>query len=168
MTDESENPDSSEVNISRLTDIATRGKEYREEFETEYFGETIDLKLKPVISQRFLPVAALLEAKLDMDAEEAQEKLEDEKEDGSIDPANFDEEFISIMSELSVRGIDRTYGYAKDGSEEDLRKIFAISDDDEENIGLIGGVVLEIAERVLSISSDAEKAESFRRDGGGE
>lgn len=166
-TDEEENEEQ-EVNISRLTDLATRGKKYREEFDTEYFGETINLKLKPVISNKFLPVAALLEDKMDIDEDEAQEMLEEEKEDGSIDPSNFDEEFIAIMSELSVRGIDRSYGYAKEASKEDLRKVFAISDEEEENIGMIGGIVLEIAERVLSISSDAEKAESFRRDGGGE
>lgn len=168
MTEESE---SKEVNISRLTDLAVRGKEYREEFEFDYMGETVELKLKPVISKRFLPIAALLEDKMDMDAEEAQERLEEEKEVGdedTIDPSNFDEEFIAIMSELSVRGIDLTYGFAKDGTEEQLRRIFAISDEEDENIGLIGGVVLEIAERVLSISSDADKAESFRRDGGGE
>jgi len=169
MTEETEKDDSDDsVNISTLIDLATRGKNYREEFETEYLGETIHLKLKPVISKRFLPIAALLEDKLDMDAEDAQERIEEGKEDGNIDPANFDEEFIAIMSELAVRGIDLTYGFAKDGSEDDLRRVFAISDDEDQNIGMIGGVVLEISEQVLSISSDAKKAESFRRDGGGE
>jgi len=168
MTDDIENEESNDVNISTLREMATRGKNYRKDFEGDYLGDTIHLKLKPVISNRFLPIAALLEEKMDMDAEDAQENLEDAKQDGSIDPSNFDEEFIAIMSELAVRGIDRTAGFAKDGTEEDLREIFAISDNEDENIGLIGGIVLEIAEAVLSISSDAEKAESFRRDGGGE
>lgn len=159
----------SSVNSSRLREMATRGKAFREDFETQYMGETLELVLKPVISKRFLPVAALLEAKMDIDEDEAQEMLEEEAgEDGSIDPANFDEEFISIMSELAVRGIDRTTGFAEGETEDGLREIFAIADDEDENIGLIGGVVLEIAEAVLSISSDAEKAESFQRDGGSE
>lgn len=166
---ETEEADQTEFNGSRLREMATRGKAYREDFDTEYMGETMELVLKPVISKRFLPVAALLEAKMDMDEEEAQELLEEEAEDdGSIDPSNFDEEFISIMSELAVRGIDRTEGFAGGETEDGLREIFAISDDEDENIGLIGGVVLEIAEAVLSISSDAETAESFRRDGGSE
>jgi hypothetical protein len=172
MTDNSENADSEDnVNISRLRNLATRGKEYREDFETEYVGETMNLQLQPVISKRFLPIAAMLEDKMDMDAEEAQERLEEEKEDGDdpdIDPANFDEEFVMIMSELAVRGIDPEAGDAEGEDEDGLREIFAISDSEDENIGLIGGVVLQIAERVLSISSDADKAESFRRDGGGE
>jgi hypothetical protein len=171
MTEETENTDSNDINISKLRELAKRGKAYRESFQAEYMGETIDLQLKPVISKRFLPIAALLEDKMDMEAEEAQERLEEEREAGdeqTIDPSNFDEEFIAIMSELAIRGIDREYGFAKDGTEDDLREIFAISDDEDANIGLIGGLVLEIAERVLSISSDAEKAESFRRDGGGE
>jgi hypothetical protein len=172
MSEESEKSDSNDsVNISRLREMSTRGKAYREDFETQYFGETLELVLKPVISKRFLPIAALLEDKMDMEPEEAQEQLEEDMEAGkteSIDPSNFDEEFIKIMSELSVRGIDRTQGFAEGETEDGLREIFAISDDEDENIGMIGGVVLEIAERVLSISSDAEKAESFRRDGGGE
>jgi hypothetical protein len=169
MSTETDETESSDVNTSRLRGMATRGKEYREDFETEYMGETMELVLKPVISKRFLPIAALLEAKMDMDEEDAQELLEEEAdEDGSIDPSNFDEEFVSIMSELAVRGIDLEAGYAEGETEDGLREIFAISDDEDENIGLIGGVVLEIAEAVLSISSDAEKAESFQRDGGSE
>jgi hypothetical protein len=169
MTGESENNESTDdVNISKLRELATRGKAYREDFDAEYMGETMTLSLQPVISQRFLPIAALLEDKVDMDADEAQEKLEDEKEEGSIDPSDFDEEFVCIMSELAVRGISTDEGYAEGEDEDGLREIFGISDTESENIGLIGGVVLEIAERVLAISSDAEKAESFRRDGGGE
>ncbi len=169
MTEESENPGSDDdVNISRLRNIATQGKLYRETLEVTYFGEDLELHLQPVISQRFLPIAAMLEDKMDMDADEAQDRLENEKEDGSIDPANFDEEFVVIMSELAIRGIDSEKGDAEGETEEGLREIFGISDEEDENIGLIGGIVLEIAERVLSISSDAEKAESFRRDGGSE
>ncbi len=169
MTDESENTSSDDnVNVSKLRELATRGKSYREDFETTYRGEPLELELKPVISKKFLPIAAMLEAKMDMDADDAQERLEDEKEDGSIDPSEFDQEFIAIMSELAVLGIDLNAGFAEGETVEGLREIFAISDDEDENIGLIGGVVLEIAERILSISSDAEKAESFRRDGGSE
>lgn len=171
MTEESESTDSNDVNISKLRELATRGKAYREDFEVDYIGETIELVLKPVISNRFLPIAAVLEEKMEMDAEEAQERLEEGKEvgdDESIDASNFDQEFVKLMSELAIRGIDTNGGFAEGEDEDGLREIFAISDDEEENIGMIGGVVLEIAERVLSISSDAEKAESFRRDGGGE
>ena len=167
MTEDSTDSNN-DVNVSKLRELATRGKAYREDFEAEYMGETMVLSLKPVISQRFLPIAALLEDKVDMDAEEAQEKLEEEKQEGEIDPSDFDEEFVCIMSELAVRGISTDAGYAEGEDEAGLRGIFGISDTESENIGLIGGLVLEIAERVLAISSDAEKAESFRRDGGGE
>lgn len=172
MTEDSEKTDSEDsVNISRLRNLATRGKEYREDFETTYIGEPMELVLQPVISRKFLPIAAALEDKMDMDEDEAQRRLEEEKESGEdsgIDPSQFDEEFVVIMSRLAVKGIDPTAGDAAGEDEEGLKEIFAISDSEDENIGLIGGVVLEIAERVLSISSDAEKAESFRRDGGGE
>lgn len=168
---ESTNQSSDDVNVSKLRELAIRGKEYREDIEVQYVGEDVELVLKPVISQRFLPIAAVLEEKMDMDAEEAQERLEEDLEEGdadTIDPSNFDEQFVSLMSELAIRGIDTESGFAEGEDEEGLREIFGISDNDEENIGLIGGVVLEIAEAVLSISSDADKAESFRRDGGGE
>jgi hypothetical protein len=159
------------VNVSKFRQLATRGKQYREDCDIDYMGETMDLVLKPVISKRFLPIAAILEEKMEMDAEEAQARLEEDKEmgeDESIDASNFDQEFVELMTELAIRGIDTEAGFAEGETEDGLREIFAISDDEEANIGMIGGVALQIAERVLSISSDAEKADKFRRDGGGE
>ena len=159
---------SDSVNISKLRELALRGKNYREEMEVEYVGETLDLCIKPIIGLDFMPIAAYLEDKLEMDADEAQEKLEQEREsgdDGSIDPSNFDREFCEVMSKVAVLGIATDEGDAAGEDEEGLREIFGISEDGD-NIGLIGGTTLLIAERVLDISSDAEKAEKFRRDRG--
>ncbi|MFB6186999.1 MAG: hypothetical protein ABEI86_09070 [Halobacteriaceae archaeon] len=159
-----------DVNISRFREIAIRGREYRNQYDLEYLGETIELYIKPVVDLDFLPIAAILEEKFDMDTDEAKEVIEEEREAGgdeSIDAAEFDEEFVRLMAEVAVLGIDRTQGDVEGESEETLRGIFGISDE-EENIGLIGGASLMVAEQVLEITSDADKAEKFRRDGGGE
>ena len=156
MADETDN-DSNDVNISKLRELALRGKNYREEFETNYLGETLTLYLKPLTDLEFLPIAAFLEEKLDMDTEEAKERIEEEREagdDDSIDIANFDKEFVGIMQEAAAKGVDNTQGDAE-GLDDDL-VLETIRD-------LIGGKSIEIAERVLDISSNAEDAEKFRR-----
>jgi hypothetical protein len=156
MTDETDN-DSNDVNISKLRELALRGKNYREEFETNYLGETLILYLKPLTDLEFLPIAAFLEDKLDMDAEEAKERIEEEREageDDSIDVSNFDKEFVGIMQEAAAMGVDTTQGDAE-GLDEDM-VLETIRD-------LIGGKSIEIAERVLDISSNAEDAKKFRR-----
>ncbi|UBF22041.1 tail assembly chaperone [Halorubrum virus HRTV-15] len=144
MTDETDN-DSNDVNISKLRELALRGKNYREEFETEYLGESLTLYLKPLTDLEFLPIAAFLEDKLDMDAEEAKERIEEEREageDNSIDVSNFDKEFVGIMQEAAAKGVDTTQGDAE-GLDEDMVLDTIRS--------LIGGKSIEIAEKVLDI-----------------
>jgi hypothetical protein len=155
---------SNSVNLSRLREMAVKGKNYREEYELDYFGETATLVLKSLVDEVLIPVAAILEDKFDMDVDEAREELDDAKdESGSIDPSQLDAEFVRLMADVAVNGIDREEGAAAGESKEGVREIFGIAEDDEENIGLRGGKTLEIAEAVLDISSDADSAEKFRR-----
>jgi hypothetical protein len=162
----------SSVNLSKLREMALRGDEYRECIEDfTYYGLSGDLYVRPLTDPEFLPIAAFLEDRLDIDAGEAQEMLEEEKdvEEGEIDPTQFDEEFVYIMAQAAVKGIDRTQGIAQGETEEGIREIFGVAGNSgQEGMGLQGGKTLFIAERVLSISSDAESAESFRRGGGSE
>jgi hypothetical protein len=158
---DADSTDSTDTNISRLREMAIRGKNYREEMDFEYYGETITLYIKALTDVQFLPIAAFLEDRLDLDPEEAREQIEEERGDdtGGLDPANFDEDFVEIMQEAAVMGIDSEKGDAEGEDEDGLREIVKM---------LQGGSTLLIAETVLEISSDAESAESFRRDGGGE
>ena len=163
MTASAENNEAnSDVNVSKLRELALRGKNYREQVEIEYLGEMLELYVKPLTDKEFLPIAAFLEDHLDMDAEDAKEKIEAEKKDGddtSIDPSNFDREFVGIMQKAAAKGVDTEQGDAAGMAEEDVEETIEM---------LMGGKSLEIAEKVMDISSDAEKAEKFRRDGGGQ
>lgn len=178
MTESTDTDDAEAPNVSKLREMALRGDNYREAIEEfTYYGMEGDLYVRPLPDPVFLPMAAIIENKLDLEVEEAQEMLEDEKEvdeetgERSVDASEFDDEFILVMSEAAVKGIDTTQGIAEGCTDEDLREIFAVERDESGEpvgIGLQGGKTLVIAERILSISSDAEKAESFRRDGGSE
>jgi hypothetical protein len=140
--------------------MALRGDEYRSTIDFTYYDMEGELFVRPLVDEEFLPIAAFLEDRLDMDTDEAQEALEEGKDDeGSIDPSQFDEEFVEIMHEAAVMGIDTTQGIAEGEDREGVTEIVKM---------LQGGKSLIIAERVLEISSDADKAESFRRDGGSE
>jgi hypothetical protein len=92
-----------------------------------------------------------------MDAEEAKERIEEERESGedeSIDASNFDREFVAIMQEAAAKGVDTTQGDAEGLDEEEVLKTIQM---------LMGGKSIELAERVLDISSNAEDAKKFRR-----
>lgn len=156
MTDESEK----NVNLSKLRELAIRGKDYREDLEVEYYGESATFAVRPLVDIEFLPIAAFLEDKLGLDAEEAQELVEEEREEneGNIDPSNFDREFVEIMQKAAIQGM--TSG--PEASDEEREQVRA------EIETLQGGKSLEIAERVLDISSDAESAKSFRTGRSGE
>jgi hypothetical protein len=160
MTENTDSDDSSNTNISQLREMALRGDDYREVIEFTYYDDMGELYIRPLQDEEFLPIAAFLEERLDLDPEEAQEALEDGKdESGGINPGQFDEAFVEIMQNAAVMGIDRNQGIAEGEDKEGIRELVGM---------LQGGKSLIIAERVLEISSNAEKAESFRRDGGGE
>jgi hypothetical protein len=170
MSDNSDTTDAADdsPNISRLRQMAIKGDEYREAIDFTYYGMEGELYIRPLTDEEFLPIAAFLEDRLDIDPEEAQEKLEDghDEDDNTIDPGQFDDEFVAIMKEAAVMGIDTESGLAAGETEEGVREILGATDGDED-IGLQGGKTLVIAEKVLEVSSDADSAEAFRRDGGG-
>lgn len=153
--------ESSDVNMSRLREMALRGDQFRSEIEFTYYDLEGTLYVRPLTDEEFLPIAAFLEDRLDLDPEEAAEALDEGKddEDGTIDPGQFDAEFVQIMHSAASMGIDTTQGIAEGEDEEGVQEIIKM---------LQGGKSLVIAERVLEISSDADKADQFRRDGGGE
>ncbi len=157
---ESEQAENSDTNLSRLREMAIRGDQFRDTIDFTYYDMEGELYVRPLTDEEFLPIAAFLENRLDIDAEEAKEQLEEGKdEDDYIDPGQFDEDFVEIMHSAAVLGIDTTQGIAEGEDREGVEEIVSM---------LQGGKSLIIAERVLEISSDAESAETFRRDGGSE
>lgn len=154
---------SDDANLSRLRELALRGKNYSETNEYDYVGQTVELSISPLVDDQLIPFAAALEAKFGMEVEDASERIDESRdEDGDIDPAKMDEDFVRLMADAAVKGINEDEADVTGESEEDLREIFGISDT-EEDIGLIGGKTLEIAQDVIDLSSDDEAAESFRR-----
>lgn len=155
----------SDANLSRLTEMAVRGKEYRETNTYEYFGEEMELAIGPLEDKVLIPVMGTLQANFGIeDIEEAQEEIEESRsEDGDIDPSKLDAEFVALMGRVGVEGVDTEEGDAEGADEAELERVFGIHADEEENIGLRGGMTVEIAQDVLGLSSDEEDAEKFRR-----
>jgi hypothetical protein len=154
----------SDINFSRLKEMAIRGAEYAEVYVYEYFGEEIELSLSPLEDQTLIPVAGVLESKFSMDVDEASEEIEESREDdGDVDPSKLDEDFVVLMGEVAVEGINTDEGDAEGATEDDLCQVFGIAEEDEDNIGMRGGTTLEVAQDILDLSSDNDSAESFRR-----
>jgi len=157
---------SDDTNISRLKELALRGKEYREVNEYDYAGETMKLGIGPLVDKKLIPITGALQAKFGMDIEEASEEIEESRdEEGDIDPAKLDEDFVMLMGRAAIEGIDTSMEDAQNADEKELRQVFGLldEDDEKENIGLVGGMTLEIAQDVMDISDDEDDAEKFRR-----
>lgn len=148
--------DSNRANLSRFKQIAIRGDEYEEEVDYNYRGEELSFYISPLKEQTLLPLQTLLMEKMGMDLDDAEEKID------NADPSDLDEEFVSIMQKIAILGLVPDKGDLEGTeTEEGIKEIIV-------DIGLIGGFSLEIAQDVINISSDAETAEKFRRDGGRE
>jgi hypothetical protein len=145
--------------------MAVRGAEYSELYVYEYFGEELELSLSPLEDSVLIPVAGVLEDKFGMEVEDASEEIDESRNgDGSVDPSKLDEDFVNLMAKVAVSGVNTDAGDAEGESEEGLRAIFGIADEDEQdNIGMRGGATLEVAQDVMDLSSDDDAAESFRR-----
>lgn len=164
MTNESESTDESDENISRLREMATYGREYSEINEYEYFGGELALSVSPLDDEILIPFSAVLEEKFEIDdIEEASDEIDDAREEGDIDPSKVDASFVNLMADVCVHGVNTDEGDAEGETEQGLKEIFGVADNEEDNIGLVGGMTLEVSQDILDISSDAESAESFRR-----
>ncbi len=156
---------SEETNIPRLKELAIRGKEYREQNEYTYIGEELELSLGPIEDKHLIPIAGILESRFGMDdVDEAAEEIEESRdEEGNVDPSKLDEDFVRLMAKVAFHAVDTEAADADGLSDDDLKAVLGISDDESENIGLVNGLTLEISQDALDISSDEDSAEKFRR-----
>lgn len=154
---------STERTQSELYEMVVRGTNFRDDFEFELYGEEVTAILRPLVDDEFLPVAALISEKLDLDVEdndeavsEAIDKVEESKDEaGEIDITQLDDEFVAIMQSAAIDGLHGSYqdGEAVEHSEEE--KEFIVSN-------MMGGASVELGGRVLEISGDVRDAEKFR------
>lgn len=157
--------DSIDRSQSKLHEMIVRGENYREDHEFELYGETVTAIVRPLIDDEFLPIAALLANKFDVEDEidreeavsEAIDKVEDQKEgeDETVDVSEMDEEFVGIMQSAATMGLEGTYD--EDGNKVDI-------DDDEAKQmvkSMMGGYSVELGSHVLEISGDVRDAEKF-------
>lgn len=151
-----------------LKEMAVRGEDFRDHYEFEMYGEPVVAVLKPLVDEEYLPLAGALADHLDVDEEEidkeeltkeAKEEVEEARtEDGSIDMAQLDDEFVAIMQKAAVWGLQGSLV----GEDEE----FVEYEDEEERASIIGkmmgGYSVEIGSEVLEMSGDVRDATRFR------
>ena len=151
---------------SKLYEMAVRGTEYKEDYEFEgYGGEEVTVIFQPLVDDEFLPLAAFLAERLDLDEEAEPEEAATEAidradeatdNDGDVDIGELDEDFVEVMQTAAKMGIYG--GYTEDGDEVEHT---------EEEIdfiveNLMGGYSIELGGKVLEVSGDVRKADKFR------
>lgn len=154
---------------SKLTEMAVRGSNYREDMEIELYGEPVEIKLRPLVDDEFLPIAAFLADHFDVDVDdedfdtdeavsEAIDEVDEAEaaEDSGVDVSQFDEEFVDIMQTAAVLGIAGSY-------DDEGNFVEHSTEHNKEVVGqLMGGYSLEIAQKVLEVSGDIRDADKFR------
>lgn len=144
---------------SQLEQRLVLGKDYREDFEFDLYGEEVTVILKPLPDKFFLPIVGSLADELDVeddveDAEVADEAIEEAE--GDVEMSDLNEGFVNQMQKAAILGIEG--GYDEDGEK--------VEYDDEKASELVdmmmGGTSVEIGGRVLELTGSLREAEKFR------
>ena len=144
---------------SKLYEMCLRGRDYRENYDFEMFGEEVTAVLAPLPDKKFLPVAGFLKEHLDMDEEDAVDAVEEAKEeagdDESIDISEMDKEFVAAMQRAAVGGLKESLsadGDVVEHTEEEAEKMVGM---------MVGGYSVELGGKVLELSGDVRDVEKF-------
>lgn len=154
--------------VSKLFEMCVRGDSYREEYDFEMFGEDVTAVLRPMVDEEFLPIAAMLKARLGMDEEDAIDAVEDAKEaaeeagDETIDISQMDAGFVACMQDAAIKAL--VGSYTDDGDYVDIS-----AEESEEMVSMmVGGYSVELGGKALEIAGDVRDATKFRGSRGGQ
>lgn len=137
---------------SKLRSMILKGKNYREDYELEYFGETTDIELRPLKDTEFVEIVERIDDVVDEEEfEDNMEDIDDLDEEEMPDEADFDKDFVEVMRDAAKLGIDNESAGL---TQEELDELV-----DE----LIGGVSIDIGAEVLDITSNLQDADRFRK-----
>lgn len=159
--------------IGKLREMSKRGRNYREDFETEMFGDTVTYELRPLVDEEFLPLSAQMADILGIDEEEvrggdtvdeALDQIDETRtdEDGeeipaeAIDVSKLDEEFVRIVQEAAWRALTAEYdeeGNRIELTDEEARE--AIED-------FVAGYSLVVGYNALDLAGNIQDATKFR------
>lgn len=163
----------SERSQSKLHEMVMLGKDYREDYDFELYGEEVTVVLRTLPDIEFLPILAVIadHMGLEDEIEEMEEEVVDEAldeideardEEGTVDISKLDKKFVATMQEAAKLGLEGTYDH--DGEKIDLGE-----DEAEEMVeDLRGGYSVELGGEVLDISGNVRDAEKFREHWGRE
>lgn len=138
--------------------MAQKGTEYRKDETIELYGEEVDIVLKPLDDDKFLPLMAEMAEALGVEQESLTEGPQDEIEQelgDEIDVSQLNEEFIGVMQKAAVSGLHGQY------VEEDEVEVLDTETKAELVSSLKGGASMEMGLLVMDVSGNLEDAEKF-------
>lgn len=155
MTDDIQTDDAPKKDLRALADAMARGKDYRQDHDTEVFGVPLTLVLRPVPDKEYIPILGYMDETFGLSEEEAKEEIEEALEEADyqaedVDLSKFDAEFIELMEGVCQLGIDPA---AMDGDEELLEEIFQ---------NTVGGYALEWGWEIMEVTGTLRDAKRFR------
>lgn len=159
--------------IGKLREMAKRGRNYREDFESEMFGESVTYELRPLVDEEFLPLSAQMADILGIDEEEikggdtvdeALDEIDSARTDEegnelpaeSVDVSKLDEEFVGIVQEAGWRALTAEY-------DDEGNRIELTDEEAQEAIeDFVGGYSLLVGYNALDLAGNIQDATKFR------
>lgn len=149
---------------TKLHEMVSLGKEYREDMELEVFGGTVTIEHRPLPDKEFLPLMSDMAEAIDLDVTDSEEALDEafeevdeaRDEEGNIDIRELNDEFIEITHDAAALGITASYdenGQRVEIGEEEAHELLE---------DMVGGISVEIGMQVLDKSGNVRDAELFR------
>lgn len=148
----------SDKSRSTLTEMAQKGTEYRKDETIEVYGEEVDIVLKPLDDNKFLPLMAEMAESLGVEQESLTEGPQDEIEQelgDEISVSELNEDFIDVMQKAAVAGLHGQY------VGEDEVEVLDTEEKAEVVKSLKGGASMELGLLVMDVSGNLEDAEKF-------
>jgi hypothetical protein len=143
-----------------LYELCKLGTDYRKDFGLVVVGKETSVTIRPLEDSESIPISTDLQQKFDAEdrdeaLEEAEDYVEENMDEGSLDMDEIDDEFMSIMEKVYDIGVDAEKTWPEhESSEAEKRKEFIKQNS-------FDGAVIEISMEILDLSGTLEDALKF-------
>lgn len=135
------------------------GKEYKEDFTFELYGDDVTVALRPLDTSEYLPLLGEMANSLgietsEVDVEDVEDNVDALGEELRVEDLN--DEFVDVMERAGARGIVGAYDEEGELHEFSEQRCTELVGD------MKGSAPVELGSRVLELSDEIEDAEKFR------
>ncbi len=143
-----------------IFELMKLGSEYRKDYTLTVFGQDTSVTIRPLIDEESIPYSVQLQKKFGVDSkdealEEAEEYVEEARDEDGIDMSEIDSDFIEIMKDVYDDGHCPELTWPDKSEEEREERAEFVRDNS------MDGAVIDISMEILDLSGTMEDALKF-------